>query len=122
MQFKINDENVKLKFKMKFVRLMDELYKIDYQGFEFGMGIMYAQMGIAQKSVTTLSNIIHAAARGDYHQDDVDAAVDEYAEKEGLKKLFEQIEEELGKSPVVQETLKALKEANKNAQNAETNQ
>lgn len=122
MQFKIKDENAKLKFGVKFVRLMDEKYKIDYQGLEFGMGVMHAQMGLAQRSVPTLSDIIHAATKGDYHPEDVDEAVEEHAEKEGLKKLFKQIEDELGKSPVVQETLKALKEANKNVQGAETSQ
>lgn len=122
MQFKIKDENAKLKFGVKFVRLMDEKYKIDYQGLEFGMGVMHAQMGLAQRSVPTLSDIIHAATKGEYLQEEVDDAVEEHAEKEGLKKLFKQIEDELGKSPVVQETLKALKEANKKAQNAETSQ
>lgn len=122
MQFKIKDENAKLKFGVKFVRLMDEKYKIDYQGLEFGMGVMHAQMGLAQRSVPMLSDIIHAATKGEYLQEDVDDAVEEHAEKEGLKKLFKQIEDELGKSPVVQETLKALKAANKNAQDAETSQ
>ncbi len=122
MNFKIDGKDVKLKFGVKFVRLMDEKYTIDYQGMEFGMGVMHAQMGLAQKSVPALANIIHAATKGEYLQEDVDEAVDEHAEKEGLKKLFKQIEDELGKSPVVQETLKALKEANKKAQNAETSQ
>lgn len=86
------------------------------------MGVMYAQMGLAQRSVTTLSDIIHAAVKGSYHQNDIDDAVEEYAEKEGgLKILFEQVEEELGKSPVVQEAIKAIQEAHKNAQDAETN-
>lgn len=123
MNFKIDGKDVKLKFKTKFVRLMDEKYKVDYEGLEFGMGVMHAQMGIAQRSVSTLADIIHAATGGEYHQDDIDDAVDEYADKEGgLRKLFEQVEEELGKSPVVQETIKALREADKNDQNAGTNQ
>lgn len=122
MNFKIDGKDVKLKFGVKFVRLMDEKYTIDYQGMEFGMGVMHAQMGLAQKSVPALADIVHAATKGEYLQEDVDEAVDEHAEKEGLKKLFKQIEDELGKSPVVQETLKALKEANKKAQNAETSQ
>lgn len=122
MNFKIDGTDVKLKFGVKFVRLMDEKYTIDYQGMEFGMGVMHAQMGLAQKSVPALADIVHAATKGEYLQEDVDEAVDEHAEKEGLKKLFKQIEDELGKSPVVQETLKALKEANKKAQNAETSQ
>lgn len=115
MKFTIKGEENKLKFGVKFVRLMDEKHKIDYEGMEFGMGIMYAQMGLTQKSVPTLSNIIHAATGGEYHTDDIDNEIDELAEKEGLKKLFEQIEIEMGKSSVVQETLKALKEANKQA-------
>lgn len=121
MQFKIKDENAKLKFGVKFVRLMDEKYQIDFQGMEFGMGVMFAQMGLDQRSVPTLSDIIHAATKGEYLQEEVDEAVDEHAEKEGLKKLFKQVEDELGKSPVVQETIKALKAANKNVQGAETN-
>lgn len=123
MRFKIGNTEAKLKFGVKFVRLMDEKYTIDYQGLDFGMGIMYAQMGLAQKSVPTLSNIIHAATKGEYHIDDIDDAVEEYAEQEGgLKKLFDQIEEEMGKSQVVQETIKALQEASEEAKNENINQ
>lgn len=121
MQFKINGKDVKLKFGVKFVRLMDEKYKIDYQGMEFGMGIMHAQMGISQRSVPTLADIIQAATRGEYHQDDIDEAVEDYAEKGELKKLFDQVEEALGKSEVVQETIKAIQETEKKAKDEQTN-
>jgi hypothetical protein len=112
MNFKIGSQDVKLKFGVKFCRLLDEKYKIDYQGMEFGMGVMYANMGLAQKNVTVLADVIRAGTKEEHSQDSIDEAIEEYAEKEGgLKKLFEQVEVEMGKSPVVQETVKAFKSA-----------
>ncbi|MDY0394792.1 tail assembly chaperone [Virgibacillus halophilus] len=112
MEMKINGKDVKLKFGVKFCRIMDEKHKIDYEGMQFGMGVVNALLGLEQKNVSVLSDIIDAATKSEYHQDDVDDAIEDYAEREGgLKKLFEQVKSEMGKSPVVQETEKAFKNA-----------
>ena len=111
MRFKIKGEEVKLKMGIKFIRLLDEIYRIDYQGLDFGMGVMYAQIGLNQKSVPTLSDVIRCGLGNDFTQDEVDEAVENFAEENSLSKLFEQVEQALGKSKVVQETMEGLRKA-----------
>ena len=111
MRFKIKGEEVRLKLGIKFIRLLDEIYRIDYQGLDFGMGVMYAQIGLNQKSVPTLSDVIRCGLGNDFTQDEVDEAVENFAEEDSLSKLFEQVEQALGKSKVVQETMEGLRKA-----------
>ena|SRR5699024_1867963 len=111
MRFKIKGEEVKLKMGIKFIRLLDEIYRIDYQGLDFGMGVMYAQIGLNQKSVPTLSDVIRCGLGNDFTQDEVDEAVENFAEENSLSKLFEQVEQALGKSKVVHETMEGLRKA-----------
>ena len=111
MKFKIKGEETKLKMGIKFIRLLDEIYRIDYQGLDFGMGVMYAQIGLNQKSVPTLSDVIRCGLGNDFTQDEVDEAVENFAEEDSLSKLFEQVEQALGKSKVVQETMEGLRKA-----------
>jgi len=111
MKFKVAGKEYELKFGMKFVRQLDILYKIDYQGLELGAGLSMAYMGLAQYSPSVISNIIKAAVA---HEENVklktiDEAVEEYAEENGdLGELFEDLKEEMGKSPVVKFTLNKM--------------
>lgn len=111
MKFKIAGKEYELKFGMKFVRQLDILYKVDYQGLELGAGLSMAYMGLAQYSPSVISDIIKAAVA---HEENVklktiDEAVEEYAEENGdLGELFEDLKEEMGKSPVVKFTLNKM--------------
>lgn len=111
MKFKIAGKEYELKFGMKFVRQLDILYKVDYQGLELGAGLSMAYMGLAQYSPSVISDIIKAAVA---HEENVklktiDESVEEYAEENGdLGELFEDLKEEMGKSPVVKFTLNKM--------------
>lgn len=112
MEFAINGKKFELKFGMKFARELDKIYKVDYQGLQFGMGINMAFMGIQQKNPTTLTDVIKAAIS---HHDvvpsvnDIDEALEQYAEEnDGFDKLFADLAEVLGKSAVVKSTIKSF--------------
>jgi hypothetical protein len=114
MEIKIGKKNYQLKFGLKCIRELDKVYKVDTQGLQFGMGVNLAVIQLQTKSVSGLSNVIKAAIS---HTDDapnidkVDAAVEKYAEEnDGLNKLFNEIQDEMGKSPVMKETLKDFQE------------
>jgi len=114
MEFKIGKKNYQLKFGVKCVRELDKVYKIDREGLEFGMGVNLAFVQLQTKSITGLSNVIKAAishVESAPNIDKVDAAVEAYAEEnDGLNKLFDEILDEMGKSPVMKETLKDFQE------------
>lgn len=113
MEFKINEKMYQLKFGLKCIRELDKFYKVDYQGMEFGMGVNLAFMNLNQYNPTALVQVVSAAVSHEQSPPkiyQVDTAIEEYAiENDGLSKLFEELLEELGKSPVAKDTLKAFK-------------
>jgi len=114
MEFKIGKKNYHLKFGVKCVRELDKIYKIDHEGLEFGMGVNLAFVQLRTKSISGLSNVIKAAishVESAPNIDKVDAAVEAYAEEnDGLNELFDELQEEMGKSPVMKGTLKDFQE------------
>ncbi|MEN2467941.1 tail assembly chaperone [Ornithinibacillus sp. JPR2-1] len=112
MNFKINGKDVKLKFGLKFCRSLDEVYKVDYQGLEFGMGVSFAFMNLEQRNPVAISEVIKAAsAHVGFTSDEIDEAVEQYAEdNDGLEKLFKNLLDEMGKSQVVASTIKHFRE------------
>ena len=107
MEFVINGKERELKFGIGFIRKLDEIYKVDYNGIEFGMGLNMANVQLQQYNPSALSDVICAAAKGNVSQRQVDEAIEEYAdENDGLGDLFESIIEEMGKSTIVKDSLK----------------
>lgn len=107
MEFEINGKERELKFGIGFIRKLDEVYKVDYNGIEFGMGLNMANIQLQQFNPTALSEVIQAAVRGVTSQKQVDEALEDYAEEnDGLGDLFEQVIEEMGKSAIVKDSLK----------------
>ncbi|MBN6890084.1 tail assembly chaperone [Cytobacillus horneckiae] len=117
MEFKINEKMYQLKFGIKCIRELDKFYKVDYQGMEFGMGVNLAFMNLNQYNPTALAQVITAAIAHEPSPPkiyQIDTAIEEYAvENDGLKSLFEEVLDELGKSPVAKDTLKTFKEKGK---------
>lgn len=113
MEFKIADKEYQLKFGIKFIRELDKIYKVDYQGMKFGMGVNLAFMNLNQYNPTALAQVISAAVSHEQSPPkiyQVDNAIEDYAlENDGLSTLFEDLLDELGKSPVAKDTLKVFK-------------
>lgn len=113
MQLKIAGKDYELKFGLKFIREMDKVYTVNYEGIEFGMGINFAFMNLNQYNPTALVNVIksalsHLTSSPTIKQ--IEEAIEEYAEEnDGLGQLFEEVLEELGKSGVVKDTLEQFK-------------
>lgn len=113
MKFTISGKEYDLKFGMKFIRQLDLVNKIDYQGMEFGMGLHLTYMGLLQYNPIAVSDTIKAAVS---HEENVklkliDEAIEDYAEEnDGLDDLFEDLKEEMGKSKVVKTTLKHIEQ------------
>lgn len=111
MEFIINGKERELKFGIGFVRKLDDVYKVDYNGIEFGMGLNMANIQLQQFNPTALSEVIQAAARGVTSRKQVDEALEDYAEKNGgLGDLFEQVIEEMGKSAIVKDSLERVQQ------------
>lgn len=114
MEFTVNDKEYDLKFGLAFVRQLDEKFKVDYQGVEFGMGVNLANVGLTQLNPATLSDVIKAAATHSGKapkQHDVDNALDDYAdEHDGLEGLFEEVTAEMGKSSTIKASIKKFEE------------
>src|SRR5699024_8569381 len=109
MAFVINGKERELKFGIGFIRKLDEVYKVDYNGIEFGMSLNMANIQLKQFHESALIEVIRAAIRGYTSQKQVDEALEYYAEEnDGLGDLFEQVIEEMGKSAIVKDSLKRV--------------
>ncbi|MGN7183680.1 tail assembly chaperone [Cytobacillus kochii] len=113
MEFKIADKEYQLKFGIKFIRELDKIYKVDYQGMEFGMGVNLAFMALNQYNPSVLSQVVHAAVSHSPSAPSlstIDSAIEDYAEEQdGLESLFEAVLSEMGKSKVTKSTLEKFK-------------
>ena len=106
MEFVINGKERELKFGIGFIRKLDDVYKVDYNGIEFGMGLNMANVQLQQFNPTALSEVIRSAIKGNVSQRQVDEALEEYAdENDGLGSLFELVMDEMGKSTSVKDSL-----------------
>lgn len=114
MKFKINGQEYQLEFGMKFINELDKRYSVNYEGFKFGMGVNMAFMYLNQYNPTVLQNIISAAVSHEKNKPSekkIEEAIIEYAtENDGLGQLFEELIEELGKSPLLKATIKRFQE------------
>ncbi|GAA5417698.1 hypothetical protein Pryu01_02773 [Paraliobacillus ryukyuensis] len=110
MEFKINGKEYQLQFGMKCINELDKRYSVNYEGLQFGMGVNMAYMSINMMNPTALQNVILAAASHDKNrpsESEVEQAIIDYAqENNGLASLFDQLKEELGKSPLMKDTVK----------------
>src|SRR5699024_8693937 len=107
MEFVMNGKERVLKFGIAFIRKLDDVYKVDYNGIEYGMSLNMANIQLQQFNPTALSEVIQAAVRGVTSQKQVDEALEDYAEEnDGLGDVFEQVIEEMGKSAIVKDSLK----------------
>lgn len=115
MKFKIDGKEYQLEFGMKFINELDKRYAVDYQGFKFGMGVNMAFMYLNQYNPTVIQNIIAAAIAHEKNrptESEIEEAIVQYAiENDGLDKLFEQLLDELGKSPLLKSTIQRFAEA-----------
>lgn len=109
MIIEINGKERELKFGIGFVRKLDELYRAEVEGIEFGVGLAVAQLQLSQKNPAALSDVIHCAIVRGSTTNAIDSFVEDYAEEnEGLDSLFEEVLDSMGKSYVVKSNLEKL--------------
>lgn len=102
MDFKINGENKKLNFGVRFVANIDESEKYEAEGISFGMGLMLVQQKLNMGNLEALTSVIkHALYKENVTKDEVMDALDEYAEENDLEVLIQKIEGELKNSNAV---------------------
>lgn len=102
MEFKINGENKKLNFGVRFVADLDESEKMEKEGIEFGLGLMMNQEKLKMGNYPALIRVIKFALyKENVTEDEVVKALDEYAEENDLEVLFGKVEEALKNSNAV---------------------
>jgi|SRR5699024_815928 len=111
MEIEIKGKLRELRFGIGFIRKLDEAYQLEMSGIQFGAGLMMANVQLQQYNPAALSEVIRCASNGNPSLRDVDKAVEDYAEEnDGLGSLFEEVIEQMGKSPVVKDTTERMKE------------
>lgn len=106
MIIEMNGKERKLVFGVGFVRKLDEIYRAQVEGIEFGFGVGIAHLQLEQRNPAVLADIIHCAIQRGSTSQAIDTFVEDYAEEnDGLEDLFVEVMEALGKSSVIKATL-----------------
>lgn len=119
MELKINGQVKELRFGAGFIRKLDEIYETEMDNLKFGTGLIMSNLQLAMMNPSVLSNVIRCAVnghliRGVASEIEVDNFIDDYAEEHnGLGRLFEEVQDNVGKSSVVKDTLVAMASAEK---------
>lgn len=111
MIIEINGKERELVFGVGFVRKLDQIYRAEIEGIEFGVGMAVAQLHLTQRNPAALSDIIRCALVKGSTPQTVDTFVDEYAEEHGLEGLFKELEDAMGKSSVVKGSVRNVNKA-----------
>jgi len=109
----VKGESREIRFdKIGFIRRLDEIYKAEKSGIDFGFGIMLANVYLEQFSIPALANVIKCGLfkeKGVSLQH-VDEAIETISDEGNLEELFVLVDEALGKSQLVAVTLKKMAE------------
>ena len=117
MKLTIAGKERELKFGIGFVRKLDEIYYMDQSGIKFGAGLNLAIPQLSLESPTVLANVIRAAVKGNVSQQQVDEALEDYAdEHDGLDGLFEFVDAGLKTSSITKGSYNRLMETMEEAE------
>lgn len=120
MEIEIKGKLRELRFGIGFIRKLDQVYIVEMNGIPFGMGLTMASAQLNQYNPSALSEVIRCASTGSPSLRSVDKAVEEYAvENDGLGDLFDEVKEEMGKSPIVKDTMERQEKAAEEMMKAE---
>lgn len=113
MNLLISGKEYTLNFGLRFIKEMDETYKVDANGMAFGMGIESTVSYMAMENPTVLYEIIKAGTahlKSKPSNDDIESFLMEHAEKDTLEKLFKDIQEAMESAPFLKHKIKRFKE------------
>ncbi|MCD2256409.1 tail assembly chaperone [Lactobacillus sp. CC-MHH1034] len=114
MEIVINKKKYTLFFGTKFVRELDKIAGLDVNGMGMGFSLAKTMPALQQYNPSALSNVIWAATATDPNRpsrDEVDTYID--TTTDDLKKLFDDVLSEMGKSQPLKLALSRLKATNK---------
>lgn len=109
----IGEKEYELRFGIEFIKRMDDAYKINAKGMEFGMGVESAVSYMAMENPTVLYEIIKAGTahlNSKPSNKDVEAVLEKYAEEDKLDQLFKNIQEAMEVAPFLKQKIKKFKE------------
>lgn len=95
MQLTINDKTYEVKFGVKFVRAMDEKYRLNTNGVEFGAGLEATAGFLFNQKITTLADYLYYGTITEKprpSQNDIDDYLDTV---EDIEAVFDEVIAEL---------------------------
>lgn len=118
MELKIGGKEYELRFGIKFINELDNTYKQNMDGAEFGMGIEMLNAYLEMGRPTALYNAILAGTahlKSKPSRNKVEEYLEELAmqEDEAYEQLFDQMKEEIEQAPFLKRALKNMKKNQK---------
>lgn len=118
MNLKINGKDYEIRFGFAAIDYLDKQYFVEASGIKLGQGIGMAYTYLNGQSPVAIFHVIKAGVITEKQQpsdNEIEEFVEEYAEKDGLNKLFKELASELKKQPLTKATVAAYDKSTKEA-------
>lgn len=117
MELTINEKTYELKFGIKFINTLDNMYKQELNGVEFGMGVEMALTYLAMYRPNALMNVIIAATSHSSKRPskkEIENFLEDLASKNdgSYDSLFDEVQEAMRLAPFLKKIIKATEQAN----------
>lgn len=122
MEIEINGKNYELAFGLKFIRNLDEIYKQNIDGMEFGIGVETAIMYLQLKNPPVIYDLIKAGTshlRSKPSNVDIENEMEKMAEADELFDWFDKFKIAMEESAFLKPKLKNITEMTKNVETVE---
>ncbi|KXT74891.1 hypothetical protein STRDD10_00604 [Streptococcus sp. DD10] len=98
MELIINEKEYQVKFGVKFVRSLDELYPSVQNGLKFGFGLSTKIPELLSKNVATLADVLYVGTVGQSPRPSLSVIEDFIDNHEDIDSVFDEVLDELAKS------------------------
>src|SRR5690625_4351127 len=118
MELDINGKKYELRYGLRSINALDNLYTQDMNGVEFGMGMEMLNAYLDLGRTTALLNAIKGGTshlKSKPSNDDIENFLEDIAmsDEDKYEKLFDQLKEEIEQAPFLKRALQNMKNAEK---------
>lgn len=108
MQITINNKKCDLYFGLSFIRELDKVYTVDFNGARFGAGLQSALYYIEMRNPVVLLNLILCASKTSKVRFTVEE-IEKWLEEQDLETVFNDFLSSLEASPMTKPTMMKMK-------------
>lgn len=114
MKLTFKGKEYEVKFGIRFIKNLDEIYFVERDGIKFGAGLDIASATLIAKQIGPLTEILFAGTKG-LTMTEIEEYVEGVAEEGKLDELFEEVGKQFETAPIIKDQFKLIQNEMKKA-------